>query len=201
MTRERCRVDFRPKLRYKRVSLAPNSEGNSVRRSPRPGSRVHSARETQLVHLLEVVCRRDDLPLSFDLANSTQQELPKPKDLLDGAKGRFDRALPFAVDLPPATCPQAMSRCFNDGGVRIKCCRFLKAQQTAGVSLATMRNIGYHFGLGAQGQIRCAKIARVGQNFSDGSKLCIELAQSCDCWSEQRLVRRALAHIAVDEQA
>src|ERR1039458_6392148 len=84
MTRERCGVDFRPKLRYKCVSLAPNSEGNSVRHSPHPGSRAHSARETQLVHLLEVVCRRDDLPLSFDLANSTQQELPKPKDLLDG---------------------------------------------------------------------------------------------------------------------
>jgi hypothetical protein len=70
-------------------------------------SRVRSsARETEFVKSFEIVGRCDDFPLTFNLANSSQQELPEADSLLDNAEHWFDGAFAFAVDLASITCTQ-----------------------------------------------------------------------------------------------
>src|SRR5450755_816292 len=164
-------------------------------------SRVPSlARETKFVQSFDVVGDRNDFPLALNLAKSSQQELPEAYSLLDDAKHGFDRAFALTVDLASVTRSQAVSRCIGNRRVWRQGCRFLKAQQAARMSLATIRNVRHDFGINAQCQICGAVISRVGQQFGGGANFGIKLLQCSNGRRHQSHICWALAHITIDEQ-
>src|SRR5450755_1261601 len=172
-----------------------------VRRRPVRRSRVLSlARETKFVQSFEIISRCDDFPLALNLAKSSQQELPEADSLLDDAERGFDRAFTLAVNLPSVMRSQAVSRCIGNRGVWRKGCRFLKAQQAARMSLATIWNVRHDLGINAQCQICGAVISRVGEEFGDGADLGIKLLQCGNGRRQERHICWTLAYIAIDEQ-
>src|SRR5579863_1327365 len=158
--------------------------------------RLHDER----MHSFQIVRRTHDLPFARYLFKAAQRRLAEPVNSLDVAEPWLDRRFALPVDFSSFFGPHPVSQSLIRAGVFGQRRWLAKAPEAAGMALSAGADVWRKVLPFARFNVAGAKIARIGEHFGYVPEFFWQRLQSGDRAFKQRSVRRALAHIEIDQE-